>query len=507
MPESKRSKPSLAELVERRRAIPPIPEGNALGSLSERFLVPPFSVLDARQGYWQNRKKAWLALGIQSELGRGENGHNAVVAGSPMPATHAKASDGSTIRGNSTGKPLSGRAARCVPGHGSGKNSAWMSKGKGGYQAEGVQHGRKGRRLGKAFNCAMDPKPQSNNGEWSNKDDLGCGTSIFDPVLCELAYRWFCPRDGRVLDPFAGGSVRGIIAAMLGRSYCGVDLRPEQAEANCVQAERLCPDADLRWVVGDAADVLELLPGKYDFMFSCPPYADLERYSDDPRDLSTMEYESFLRKYRHIVAVSCSMLQMDRFACFVVGDVRDRATGYYRNFVGDTIRAFRDAGMELYNDAVLLTAVGSLPIRVGYQFAQYRKLGKTHQNVLVFVKGDAKKATENCGPVDVDDLDMPKYIEDAIAVCEEDADGWELEVRVIDEPTINACLIADILRDEARRCSKPLPRVWSGRNGNWERVGDDVNLSYIVGDVPYLNTKLFSEATRPVDTPLQPERV
>ena len=40
-------------------------------SLSERFIVPPFSVLDARQGYWQDRKRAWLALGIQSELGRG----------------------------------------------------------------------------------------------------------------------------------------------------------------------------------------------------------------------------------------------------------------------------------------------------------------------------------------------------------------------------------------------------------------------------------------------------
>lgn len=40
-------------------------------SLAEQFGVPPFSVLDARQGYWQDRKRAWLALGIRSELGRG----------------------------------------------------------------------------------------------------------------------------------------------------------------------------------------------------------------------------------------------------------------------------------------------------------------------------------------------------------------------------------------------------------------------------------------------------
>ena len=40
-------------------------------TLQERFIVPPFSILDARQGYWQKRKSAWITLGIQSELGRG----------------------------------------------------------------------------------------------------------------------------------------------------------------------------------------------------------------------------------------------------------------------------------------------------------------------------------------------------------------------------------------------------------------------------------------------------
>lgn len=46
---------------------------DAKKTLSERFGIPPFSVLDARQGYWQDRKRAWIALGIRSEIGRGEN--------------------------------------------------------------------------------------------------------------------------------------------------------------------------------------------------------------------------------------------------------------------------------------------------------------------------------------------------------------------------------------------------------------------------------------------------
>lgn len=41
--------------------------------LEQKFIVPPFSVLDTRQGYWQERKRKWLALGIKSEIGRGDN--------------------------------------------------------------------------------------------------------------------------------------------------------------------------------------------------------------------------------------------------------------------------------------------------------------------------------------------------------------------------------------------------------------------------------------------------
>jgi len=73
----------------------------ARATLAERFLIPPFSVLDARQGYWQARKSAWIALGIQSELGRGEN---ATPGGSPRPA--ATLVDGHTVRGDGRGGTL-----------------------------------------------------------------------------------------------------------------------------------------------------------------------------------------------------------------------------------------------------------------------------------------------------------------------------------------------------------------------------------------------------------------
>ncbi len=218
----------------------------------------------------------------------------------------------------------------------------------------------------------------------------GSGTSIFDPVLCEIAYRWFSPVGGLILDPFAGGSVRGIVASKMGRAYIGHELRQEQVDANRIQGGELCGD-DLMppaWIAGDSRNIDTTCADVHaDMVFSCPPYADLEVYSDDPKDLSTMKYSDFKAAYFEIIRKAC---------------VRDKK-GNYIDFVGDTVQAFRDAGLSYYNEAILITCVGSLPIRAGKQFSIGRKLGKTHQNILVFVKGDGKRAATRCGVVDVDE--------------------------------------------------------------------------------------------------------
>lgn len=358
-------------------------------TLAERFIVPPFSVLDARQGYWQERKKAWLDLGIESELGRGEDAN---PGGSPRPAATLGA-DGKTVRGDGKGRTLGAIA----PNEG-GDNGILASPGK--YaSADGW------RKTGLTFASGTPRRDEVS----LKLQETSSGTSIFDPVLCELVYRWFMPAQGSVLDPFAGGSVRGIVAAKLGHKYTGIDLSARQIEANKVQADELLTDNKPNWVVGDSKHVNELAPGEYDLIFSCPPYADLEVYSDDPNDLSNMAYPDFKSVYHEIIYSAVSMLKPNRFACFVVGDVRDKK-GFYRNFPAHTIEAFQDAGMTLYNEAVLVTAVGSLPIRVSKQFGGYRKLGKTHQNVLVFYKGDVADI-KTWGDVECGVPDKSEHIE------------------------------------------------------------------------------------------------
>ena len=65
------------------------PAPSSSGSLAARFGIPPFSILDARKGWWQDRKRAWLDMGIRSELGRGE-GDRACPRGSPMPGNGSR---------------------------------------------------------------------------------------------------------------------------------------------------------------------------------------------------------------------------------------------------------------------------------------------------------------------------------------------------------------------------------------------------------------------------------
>ena len=198
--------------------------------------------------------------------------------------------------------------------------------------------------------------------------------------------------------------MRGIVASRLGRRYVGIELRPEQVEANRAQLA-FAADPLPEWRVGDARNLGTIASEvTADLIFSCPPYWNLERYSDDPADLSTMDEAAFFEAQASIIAAAVARLKDDRFAVWVVGDVRD-ARGFYVNLPGRTVEAFEAAGARFYNEAILVTAIGSLPIRTGRQFTAARKLGRTHQSVLVFVKGDPRRATEACGEVEFGEIE------------------------------------------------------------------------------------------------------
>lgn len=400
-------------------------------TLAERFGIPPFSVLNAREGWWANRKAAWLALGIESELGRG---------GQLIPNGGGLTSK-ARYQARTFGQDL--MRGEHVVGNGANRSKAIQTQG---WVQQKI--------------AAGDIEGGMAAGH--------TGTSIFDPVLCELAYRWFCPPGGTILDPFAGGSVRGIVASKLGRPYLGIDLSARQIAANAEQAERICTAPAPRWINGDSRDVGKLAAGQdADFLFTCPPYADLEVYSDDPRDLSTMAYADFVAAYREIIAASCALLKDDRFACIVIGEARGKDGGYY-GLVPDTVAAFQAAGLKFYNEAILVTAAGSLPIRTAKQFEASRKLGKSHQNVLVFVKGDARKATAAIGPVEFGEIEG----EGDEAESEPEPVRWKVSAKWAAKR--HDCTLHGILKRCGGMCCKN-PHLWppsAGGKGGCVHLGE-----------------------------------
>lgn len=298
-------------------------------TLDEKFIFAPFSVLDGRAGKWQDRKKQWLNMGIESSDGRKYN--------------------------------LLGGLAQCGQKYASANSGLSVT-----------------------------------------------GTSVFDPVICELMYKWFNVYQGSVFDPFAGGSVRGVVAALLGYGYTGIDLRQEQIDANFKNAKEL--NVAPKWICDDSLNAnLYLEDESVDMIFSCPPYADLEVYSDDPRDLSNMDYNAFFKTYREIIRISLNKLKPDRFAVFVVGDVRGK-DGFYYDFISDTKSAFIENGAKLYNEIIKLDALATAPVRAALQMKN-RKVVKVHQNILVFYKGDPKNIRLHYGEIEVGDVSDYQQIE------------------------------------------------------------------------------------------------
>lgn len=299
-------------------------EAPASSILAKRYIVPPFDVLDGRSGDWRARKALWNAIpGFDSSAGRdGADAWN------------------STALANGLG--------------------AWL---------ESVDN------VGARTDFAHG---------WNQHR-----VSVFCPVLAETIITWFTEPGALVFDPFAGGSVRGIVAALLGRRYVGLDLSARQCEENQYQAAAMGLDeSQCAWIAGDAFEAIQKNPHvqSADLIFSCPPYGTLERYSDHPDDLSTMDWREFSRRVGAILQDIRQQMKAGAWVAMVVADYREKQGGRYtalRPLVSEVAQALSLGPLELHASCVYLTPLGTLPIRAAHNFKASAKLGRAHQNVVI----------------------------------------------------------------------------------------------------------------------------
>lgn len=278
--------------------------GRGSDKLKQNWIMPPFSILDTRQTYWQERRSDWYNL-----IG-----------------------NTSFTRENALGDDLIG--------------------------------------------------------------SINEGVSLFDPVLAEIIFHWFSPARGTVLNLFAGDVEPNIVAAYHGHKVEGIELRQDQIEHTNRIATKLNIQKSINIVCNDVLNINNhIKDGSADLLFSCPPYYDLEEYSDDERDFANKNEADFDSLLQQVINAGAQKLKDNRFAVFVVSEVR-RPDGSYRGFVPKVIRWFEEAGLKYYNEIVLINSIGTLPFRVNKMW-QNRKVGKMHQNVLVFFKGKIKEVDKD----------------------------------------------------------------------------------------------------------------
>ena len=292
----------------------------AIQKLEDKFIVPPFSILNTREGYWQDRKKHWNSL-------IGDNGES---------------------------------------------------------------------------RDDIESKVNENVSNWDNKPYKGGvirekSISILDPVLAEIANKWFGLEKSKTFDCFAGDSVFGYVSSYLGNDFTGIELRQEQVDINNERVKGFYA----KYICEDGRNVLKHIPeDSQDLLFSCPPYFDLEIYSDLPNDASNQkEYNDFLNILDNAFSNSIKCLKENRFAVIVCGDVRDKKGNYYR--LPDHIKGiFEKNGMPLYNELILVQSVGNGALRANIYMGN-RKVVKMHEQVLVFFKGDTKKIKETFPKIEI----------------------------------------------------------------------------------------------------------
>jgi DNA modification methylase len=218
-----------------------------------------------------------------------------------------------------------------------------------------------------------------------------------DPVVCELVLRWFAQPGYKAFDPFSGDCSFGFVASALGMDFRGIELRQEQVDGNVLTLRSNGLEGE--YICDDALNLEKHIePLSQDFIFSCPPYADLEKYSDDPRDLSNMSHKDFRQLLGRSLQMLYSRLRDNRFAVIVISDVRSEGGGYMRlpQFVAEEMC---DSGFALWNEIILINAVSTLGLRASRQMQATRKVGRTHQLVLVFYKGDQAQIKPTFGDV------------------------------------------------------------------------------------------------------------
>ena len=225
----------------------------------------------------------------------------------------------------------------------------------------------------------------------ADHDSVYTGThSVFPAPLIEwILLRYGGEPAGRVLDAFAGGPPRALVSTIMGFEYIGFEIRQSQIDENKKVLTELGL-TDFNYVLGDGRYLAEGI-GLFDAALTCPPYWNLEIYSDHKDDLSNLKtYGEFNFGMYSTAMAHSKVMKPGAFVCIVVGLFRDKKTGELIDFRAHTVENFRGAGFIFWQDVIVAKNTGSAAQRSTNSW-RGQKLVPIHEHLLVFRQPENKK--------------------------------------------------------------------------------------------------------------------
>lgn len=218
----------------------------------------------------------------------------------------------------------------------------------------------------------------------SFKDVGGKNYSEFNPTVAENILNFWSEKGDIIFDPFAGRT-RALISALKDRKYIGFEVSKDVYNKTCKAIYPLCGETIPRLYNKDSFNLDTVSLPEVDFIFSCPPYWNLETYESCKGQLSDINnYPSFLKRYKEILKKSVRLLKKDKYCALVVGDFRKR--GIFYNFHIDTINIMKELGLKLHDLVIIQSATFDIASRRFGGIKKHKMTAKVHEYLLVFKK-------------------------------------------------------------------------------------------------------------------------
>jgi len=219
--------------------------------------------------------------------------------------------------------------------------------------------------------------------------------SEFNPDVAERIVRYWSQEGDLIVDPFGGRATRAIVSIRLKRNYIGYEIAPstyrftnERLDYVRGMSEYIFDFdnalGEAKIVLGNGCRMLDVEDKSADFIFTCPPYHDVEKYESVENQLSDIkEYEDFLEKISLCVQNCYRVLRSGKFCVWVVADWRRQ--GDFQCFHKDCIDIFLKHGFKLWD--IIISMVHSPFIHLGVGRCEEEKYtSKAHEYILVFKK-------------------------------------------------------------------------------------------------------------------------